>query len=168
VKRSIILLLLTIFLVLIDYLSKSWIHLNLPVMDTYPVYPYGGIGVFENLLGVEFSIAHTTNHGAAWGLFHQFPQTLLGIRILLTLGLGAYLILHFRQTIAIPLVLVLSGAIGNILDLFIYGHVIDFLHFILWGYDYPVFNFADSCIFVGVFSLILFSYFEKDVACKEK
>lgn len=137
-------------------------------MDTYPVYPYGGIGVFKNFLGIEFSISHTTNHGAAWGLFHQFPNALLGVRLVLSGALLVYLFLNIQSFIALPLIFILAGAIGNILDLFVYGHVVDFIHFVLWGYDYPVFNFADCFIFVGVFTVILISYFEKGVSCSGK
>ena len=49
------------------------------------------------------------------------------------------------------------GALCNILDYFFYGHVIDMLHFVFWGYDYPVFNVADSFICIGVFWLFFAS-----------
>jgi signal peptidase II len=55
----------------------------------------------------------------------------------------------------IPIWLVLTGALGNALDYCLYGHVIDFLHFTFWGYSFPIFNIADSCIFLGVLMLIL-------------
>jgi len=53
-----------------------------------------------------------------------------------------------------PFALILTGAVGNVLDYFVYGHVIDMLHFVLWTYDFPVFNIADSLITLGVAGLM--------------
>jgi signal peptidase II len=55
--------------------------------------------------------------------------------------------------------LVLTGALGNILDYFLYGHVVDLFRFSFRGYSFPVFNCADVWIFLGVSSL----FFEKVV-----
>jgi signal peptidase II len=54
--------------------------------------------------------------------------------------------------------LIIAGGIGNILDYFIYGHVVDMFHFILWGYSFPVFNVADASIFMGIVSLLWMSW----------
>lgn len=61
----------------------------------------------------------------------------------------------------IPLVLIVAGAIGNIVDYFLYGFVIDFFHVILWGYDFPVFNVADISITLGVLWLFCFACVSK-------
>ena len=53
--------------------------------------------------------------------------------------------------------LILGGAIGNLIDRICFGHVIDFIHCTFWGYEFPIFNIADSCITIGVLSLLLFS-----------
>jgi signal peptidase II len=125
-------------------------------------YPYGGIGIFKNLWGIEFSINHMTNKGAAWGLFGHYQLPLLIFRMGLIGGLGVYLFCFNRRfSWQIPLMLILAGAIGNVLDYFLYGHVVDMLHFVLWGYDFPVFNLADSAITIGISSLFLLSCFEK-------
>ena len=47
--------------------------------------------------------------------------------------------------------LILAGAISNVIDTFVYGHVVDMIHFTFWGYDYAVFNLADSAVCLGVF-----------------
>ncbi|MDP1834345.1 MAG: signal peptidase II [Chlamydiales bacterium] len=135
-----------------DQLTKWLTHNYLPVMDKSPyVYPYGGIGIFENVMGIEFSISHLTNLGAAWGAFADFQVYLLILRILLITSLGYYAIFVNRQPRwVLPMALILAGAIGNVIDFFTYGHVVDMIHFILWGYDYPVFNVADSAVFLGV------------------
>ncbi|MBU6446833.1 MAG: signal peptidase II, partial [Verrucomicrobia bacterium] len=54
-----------------------------------------------------------------------------------------------------PIWLVVTGAIGNVLDYCLYGHVIDFIHFTFWGYSFPIFNVADSCITIGILTLLL-------------
>ena len=49
---------------------------------------------------------------------------------------------------------IVGGAIGNIVDRFHYGFVVDFIDFRWW----PVFNVADSCITLGVVALILTTF----------
>ena len=156
--------LLALVIFALDILTKCFTHHYLPPMElSSPFYPYGGIGVFKDFLGVEFSIAHRTNTGAAWGFFADYPIALLVLRIFLVGGLAFYLFtLNAGHSWRIPLVLVLVGAVGNILDFFLYGHVVDMFHFILWGYDYPVFNIADTAIFVGVAWLIFLTLFERN------
>ena len=144
-----------------DIASKYWVHFNLPLMFSYPHYPYGGIGVFKNWGGIEFSISHLTNRGAAWGTLSGYQGTLVGVRIVLIAGLILYAALwNKRPSWRIPLALIIAGAIGNVVDYFVYGHVVDMFHFILWGYDFPVFNVADSAVTVGVFWLILLTSFQ--------
>ena len=145
-----------LFILLLDIVTK-WLTVQyLPHMCTAPcVYPYGGIAIFSNFLGVEFSLSHMTNRGAAWGLFGDHQELLLIFRAIVILFLIGYLL--FRSPplkVKIGLFLVVAGGIGNILDYFIYGHVIDMFHFVLWGYDFPIFNVADISIFLGVVWLI--------------
>lgn len=143
-----------------DIFSKYWVHTHFPLMLAYPNYPYGGIGVFQNLGGIEFSISHLTNRGAAWGTLSNFQEALVGVRILLILALCLYAIFwNKRRSWRVPLALIIAGAIGNVIDYFAYGHVVDMLHFNLWGYDFPVFNIADSAVSIGVFWLILLTSF---------
>lgn len=135
----------------------------IPEMDQSSFfYPYGGIGIFENFLGIEFSISHRTNTGAAWGMFSSYPFALLLFRIFMITGMFVYLVFYNKSMQQrCPFALILSGALGNVSDFFVYGHVVDMFHFVFWGYDYPVFNIADSLIFVGVFWLLFLSFFEQ-------
>lgn len=155
---------------ILDFISKLLTHLKLPLMTHDALwYPYRGIGVFKNFLGIEFSISHATNRGAAWGMFSEFQYYLLFFRILLVIGLILYFLFYNKNTSwYIPLALIIAGAAGNILDAFIYGHVVDMLHFVLWGYDFPVFNVADTAIFIGVSLLVLDSCFSQKVKMKKK
>lgn len=145
-----------------DLLSKFLTHSYLPIVNYHLWYPYGGIAVFENLGGIQFSINHAINKGAAWGVLAEWQDYILYLRIAVISGLLSYaLIFNRRQSWEIPLLLIISGAIGNVLDYFLYGHVIDMLHFVLWGYDYPIFNIADSAIFIGIFWIFILSFVDK-------
>ena len=56
-----------------------------------------------------------------------------------------------------------GGIIGNLIDRIFYGRVIDFLDFTIFGYDFPVFNFADICIVSGIFLIIIAIYKKEDI-----
>ncbi|WP_068471181.1 signal peptidase II [Candidatus Protochlamydia phocaeensis] len=149
-----------LFILLADQLSKFLVYRFIPLMDASTYwYPYGGIGIFRNLWGIEFSINHMTNKGAAWGFLGNYQLPLIVLRIILISGLSIYLF-FYNSTRAwqLPLILIIAGAVGNVLDFFIYGHVVDMLHFVLWGYDFPVFNIADSAISIGIGLLFLLSW----------
>lgn len=151
-----------------DFVTKYLTQAHLPMMNRNALwYPYGGIPVFKNFLGIEFSITHQINHGAAWGVLSNYQLPLLYFRIALVAVLLFYvLFVNKHKSWSLPLAIIISGAAGNILDYFLYGHVIDMFHFVLWGYDFPVFNIADSAIFIGIASLILVSNFEKQKGTK--
>jgi signal peptidase II len=154
---------LAVVVLLIDILTKFMTHQMLPMKNwTTLWYPYGGIGVFKDFLGIEFSIVHATNKGAAWGVLSSYQDYLIVFRIVLILALLVYVFfINKNKNYEFPFALIIAGAIGNVLDFFIYGHVIDMLHFVLWGYDFPIFNAADSSIFLGVASLIILSWDKK-------
>jgi len=119
-------------------------------------YPYGGIGVFQDFLGIDFSINCVLNKGGAWGVFSSFPKVLLGVRIGIILALAVYtLFINPLKKRTFPFLLIIIGALANIIDVFIYGAVVDMFHFVFWGYSYPVFNVADMLIFFGVAILIM-------------
>lgn len=152
-----------VVILLADILSKYWVHHNIPLMTNgHLQYPYGGIGVFKDFLGIEFSISHLTNRGAAWGTLGDYQTYLLIVRILLIIGMIVYLArFNKHKAWAFPITIIIAGAIGNVLDYFIYGHVVDMLHFVLWGYDFPVFNIADSAVSIGITWLILVQTWHK-------
>ena len=152
--------LLALLVLSADILSKYFVQLYLPIVHGYyPEYPYGGIGVFSNFFGIEFSICHTINKGAAWGILGNFQHALLAVRIILIVAVIGYLFFFNKdRPKTIPLTLIISGAIGNVLDYFVYGHVVDMFHFVLWGYDFPVFNLADTAIFIGVLWMMVLSF----------
>jgi len=119
--------------------------------------------VVADFFGCRLSITYATNTGAAWGVFGDFPDLLLALRVVLIFGLVVYLAFFLKiPAFRLPLVLIIFGALGNVLDFFIYGHVVDMVHCQFWGYDYPVFNVADSMIFVGTIALLVISFWTDD------
>jgi signal peptidase II len=110
--------------------------------------------------GIELSWTLTFNEGAAWGVFDGVPVGLLLFRCFF---IGLLLFLYWSSS-ASPLsrtaiAIILAGAVGNIVDSFTYGHVVDMIHINFWGWHYPVFNPADTEICIGVALLILIGLF---------
>ncbi|MEI8364939.1 MAG: signal peptidase II [Parachlamydiaceae bacterium] len=153
-----------LFVLIADFASKCYTHAYLPIIRFYThSYPYGGIGVFKDFFGIEFSISHQINHGAAWGILAEYQVPLLYFRIGLIACLVVYaLFINQNHRWSLPLALIIAGAVGNVIDYFVYGHVVDMIHFVLWGYDFPVFNIADSAISIGIFLLLALSLFQKN------
>ena len=162
-RRVWILLFLAVFFFIIDAVSKYWVDQHLvPIRYSSPFYPFGGIGVFQNFLGIDFSINKASNTGGAWSLFSSFPKALLIVRIGIILFLLIYAIFFNKDRRRdLPFMLILTGAAANIVDTFIYGSVVDMFHFVLWGYSFPIFNVADMLIFFGVFIIIFQELFKK-------
>lgn len=130
---------LALLVLCFDQYTKWYTSQYIPLINPYDlVYPYNGIGVFENFLGIEFSISHVENRGAAWGAFSDHQIMLIYVRLALIVGLISYAIWSKKaREWWIPLALIISGASSNVLDYFIYGHVVDMLHFVLWGMILP-------------------------------
>ncbi len=149
-------------IVVVDAVTKSLTNSYIPMISgAYAVYPYGGIGVFSDFFGIQLSINYVANTGALWGLFPDFQIYLVIVRLIV---IGSMIIYAFfynkNHKVYLPLVVIISGAIGNVMDVFLYGHVVDMVNFSFWGYNYPVFNVADSCICVGALWLMAIIAFD--------
>ena len=105
-----------------------------------------------------FRITYATNTGIAFSLF-QNSNTFFIIFAIIVLGaLGFWYVKNYEKMPAIvnvSLVLIFSGAIGNLIDRIFRGHVVDFLDFSIGSYHWPAFNVADSCISVGGIILLI-------------
>ena len=160
-RRFLFLSLFVFSLLAADFFLKSYVHHFFSPMGLVPFFPYGGVGVFENVLGIYFSLVHVVNKGAAWGMLSSYHQYLFYGRLLIIGIMILYLFLFSMRAQTIPLLLIITGALGNVLDHLLYGHVIDMFYFQFWGSSFPVFNIADSAIFCGIMTLILQSYTKK-------
>ena len=147
----------------VDFMSKQWVFAHRKEFRYFDsCYPYGGKGVFQNFLGIDFDIHFVMNKGSAWGVMSDYPGILLALRILIVFALLIYTLFFNKQKWRqVPFLLIFTGAAANIFDSFYYGAVIDMFHFTLWGYSFPVFNVADTLIFLGVFALCTLSLRDK-------
>jgi signal peptidase II len=162
-KDAVVLFFIALGILVVDFVSKGMINFNFqPSELAPPFFPFGGVSIFQNLLGIDFCIHHVTNRGAAWGIGSGLQDLLLIVRIVVVVGLIAYMRLSPKvREYRYPLSMIVAGGLGNILDYFIYGHVIDMFHLFFWGYSYPVFNIADASIFLGIVWLLFHSFVRK-------
>lgn len=108
-------------ILVLDQATKFLVYQYIPHTESgYYYYPYGGIGIFRNFYGIEFSINHMTNKGAAWGILGEYQFPLIIIRLFLIVGTLIYLFFfNKRRSWEIPLLLIAGGAIGNVIDFFL-------------------------------------------------
>lgn len=146
---SLILIISTTLLIVIDQLTKMWAVSQLHQADRV-------ISVVDGV----FELRYTENPGVAFSMLEGQRWVFIPTTILIG---GIILIMMLRSPLRkyklfnITSVLILSGAIGNLIDRIAYGYVIDFLYFRL--IDFPIFNFADCCVVVGAFLLFFFVLF---------
>jgi signal peptidase II len=119
-------------------------------------------GEVQQVIDGVFNLTLSFNRGAAFGLWSGLEsgwrEIVLASTILLALGVVGFLLTrpYYQSKVTqIALAAILGGAIGNVIDRFIYGAVVDFLDFYLGSYHWPAFNIADSAICIGV-GLLLF------------
>ncbi|MGN1399607.1 MAG: signal peptidase II, partial [Erysipelotrichaceae bacterium] len=105
-------------------------------------------------------ITYTCNDGAAFSIL-KGQRVLFIVMTVLAIGLFVYYLARnkVKWLEKYSLLLIISGAIGNLIDRILYGYVIDFLDFYIFGYDFPVFNIADSFITIGAIGLIISIFF---------
>lgn len=107
-----------------------------------------------------FNLVLVYNKGAAFSFLADAGGWQRWFFTGLGLAVGAFIVwLLFRHAgqklFSLAVSLVLGGAIGNVIDRIVYGHVVDFLDFHLRGYHWPAFNVADCAITVGAVLLIV-------------
>lgn len=163
IKKQLLILPIFAVLLFLDALSKFLtVKYVAHVSFFHPFYPYGGIGIFKDFLGISFSLNYIENTGAAWGLFSGYAIYLFFLRLFVALGLIFYLFFFNKDKRSqLPLWLVVTGAFGNILDYLFYGHVVDMFKFVFGSYHYPLFNLADSMIAIGIFWFLINSLRKK-------
>jgi len=137
----------------LDRATKTAVAESMPLHDSKPI------------IGGFFDLVHTRNTGIAFSLFADAGPFVKDLLIpLFSLAAVALVVCLLwkagplgRRT-QLSLVLILSGAAGNLYDRFMYGYVVDFLDFYIGSYHWPAFNVADSCITIGAGLLLLDSF----------
>ena len=153
-NRSVIWLLLSALVVLVDQLSKLYITSHFGEFEFTAVLPVLDITRMHNV-GAAFSFLANASGWQRW--------VFIGLALSVSLAIVVWLVRMPRGTsawLAGGLALVLGGALGNVIDRIRLGHVIDFIHF-HWDRAYfPAFNVADSAITVGAACLLLDALFD--------
>ncbi len=131
---------------ILDQFTKYLVVQNFQLMESLPLWQ----GVFH--------LTYVTNTGAAFSLFSQGGGWLRWLSLIVSLGLIA--MAWFGPTLKtfeqLGYGFILGGALGNGIDRFAMGYVVDFLDFRL--IKFPVFNFADVFINVGIMCLLIATF----------
>ena len=103
-----------------------------------------------------FYLTYTRNTGAAFSILEDGRILCLVVTVIALLFINKYMNKEYIKGIDnIIYGMIIGGILGNLLDRIVYGYVIDFLDFKIFGYNYPVFNLADTFIVVGAILLII-------------
>lgn len=154
---------LVALLILADQALKNWALTHLK-------YGASPIPVVPGLLDWQL----TFNTGAAWSMFSGSARILAVGRLIVGIGIVAYLYLRPQNRfLTVALSMISAGAIGNAIDGVLKGQVTDMIHTPLFsavtqainGSQFPIYNIADSCVVVGTILLLIASFWpqQKDV-----
>lgn len=137
-------------LIFVDQVTKEWVRNTLP---------YGNVLRPDLWLSQYVRIVHVKNTGAAFGMF----QSLGDVFMVLSFVVAGVIIYYFPRiprpewTTRLALSMLLGGAVGNLIDRLMHGHVTDFISVL----NIPVFNVADASISTGVVVLFLGTWLQE-------
>ena len=124
---------------LLDQLIKYLVEVYLPFQQSVEVMPY-------------LALYRTWNEGVAFSFLSGLDGWVI---VAMRLAIIAFILWWWRSSehpsplSHLGFVMVISGALGNIIDHFIYGHVVDYVLFHTETWSFAVFNLADSLITLG-------------------
>jgi signal peptidase II len=142
-------LLLSLAVIALDQLSKYWVMQHLTLHEARPVFPFLNLNLMYNT-GAAYSFLGSAGGWQRW-LF-------AGVAVIISVLILIWLIRlpQKNKSTACALALILGGALGNLWDRLILGHVIDFIDFYVKNWHmFGAFNVADAAICVGVALLVL-------------
>ncbi len=146
-RRHLLSLGVFVILLLADQLSKLYIVNNIP------------LGVRKAVIPGLINFTHTLNPGGAFSIFAEHPNLFL---IVSSIAIIILIIVYFKMTrntaTSLFAVTILSGAIGNMIDRFRLGQVVDFLDFYVGSWHWYIFNVADAAITVGAIGLFVVTF----------
>ncbi len=122
-----------------------------------------GLGGSISIIPDFFSVSYVENDGAAWSIFSGNRIFLILISVFALILIYSYFfkIKNIKIVEFISYSVLIGGIIGNLWDRLKYGKVIDYLDFKIFGYNFPVFNFADICIVISVILLLIDALIDK-------
>ena len=116
------------------------------------------------VVGDFFRLTYIENPGMAFGIRLGSPAFFTAFATIASMVIFVYLyrIRHEKFISRFSLAIILGGAVGNLIDRFAYGQVIDFLDFGIGNTRWPIFNVADSSVTIGMMMLLSIVLFEKE------
>ena len=139
---------LSLVVILLDQSTKQVADSLLTLYESVYVLPFFDLTLLYNK-GAAFSFLSDQGGWQRWFF------TILAIVVTTVLIVWLWRLKQEEKWIAVSLSLIIGGAVGNVIDRILFGHVIDFLHFHYQEHYWPAFNVADSAITVGV-AIMLF------------
>ncbi|WP_085060601.1 signal peptidase II [Staphylococcus haemolyticus] len=138
-------LIVAIAILIIDQVTKRIIATTMDIGDSYKVIP--------NFL----NITSHRNNGAAWGILSGKMGFFYIITIVILIVLVLFYIKEAKYNLfmQVAISLLFAGALGNFIDRLVNGEVVDFVDTNIFGYDFPIFNVADSSLTIGVLFIII-------------
>ncbi len=158
--NALIWLLLSAAIIIADQWSKAWVLSSLP--------EYEPVVVIEGF----WNWYRTYNTGAAFSFLSDAGGWQLWFFTALAVGISGLMAYWMWGTArgawrsAVPYALVIGGAIGNVIDRLLHGHVVDFIQWHIGDHYWPSFNIADSAIVLGAVGIALFGLFDGKAAKK--
>ena len=149
-------LVLAVILFVVDQAIKAYVTgpLNLRVVGNIDLLPF-------------FDLTYVENHGISMGMFQasnmEMRWLLVGLTALIALVVAVWMMREKLLGDIIGLALILGGALGNIVDRYSLGYVIDYADFHIGDFrPFLVFNVADAAITIGVVIILARSLFMSD------
>jgi len=144
-----------------DQATKLYVLANFKLHESVNVLPFFDLTYAQNK-GAAFSFLSSAGGWQRW-FFTIIAVSISGLLIYWLRGLH-----KSQKGLSIAYSLVLSGAIGNLIDRLSYGFVVDFLDVYYKNHHWPIFNIADMAICCGAFLIILDAFINKEPAADRK
>ncbi len=145
---------LALLVLVADQLSKVWVLQNFSLGESVQLLPV-------------FNFTYARNYGAAFsflgdaGGWQRWLFTAIAVVVTCVLSVWLSRLQRSQLKLSLALMLIIAGAIGNLIDRSLYGYVVDFLHVYYQEWHYPVFNIADCAITIGA-GLLIWDSFSSD------
>ncbi len=139
---------IAVVFVLLDQVTKFAADTYLSYGQPIYVLPVFNITLHYNT-GAAFSFLSEAGGWQRW--FFIAVSSAVSIALIVWIGL----IKNQQRLLSFALVMILAGAVGNLIDRVVFGYVIDFVSLHWNGYYFPAFNVADACITLGAASMLL-------------
>jgi signal peptidase II len=151
---------LTLLCLIVDQVTKHQVVGSMELYESIKVFSFFSITYVHNL-GAAFSFLADEGGWQRW--FFTSVAAIASIVFIVWLAKTP----KNQKLLSIAFALLLSGALGNLIDRALFGYVIDFLDFYIGDNHWPVFNVADSMIFIGA-ALMIFDSFKNNNKDNEK